>query len=108
MPIGMHFIWNFLQGFFLGLPVSGLIIPASIFTAHVRGPIRLTGGDYGPEGGLLAMGAILIVTVYLSFTKSIYTSEEMKALVFAPVTSRWPEPPITIFPAPREEEAKRD
>ena len=27
MPIGMHFIWNFLLGFFLGLPVSGLIRP---------------------------------------------------------------------------------
>ena len=51
---------------------------------------------------------ILVVTVYLSFTKSIYTSEEMKALVFAPVTSRWPDPPITIFSAPPEEEAKRD
>ncbi|MGA2986998.1 MAG: type II CAAX endopeptidase family protein [Terriglobia bacterium] len=108
MPIGMHFIWNFLLGFFLGLPVSGLTLPASIFTAHVLGPMRLTGGDYGPEGGLLATGAILLVTVYLSFTKSIYTSEEMKALVLAPVTARSPDPPITIFPAPPEDEAKRD
>jgi len=68
----------------------------------------LTGGDYGPEGGLLATGAILLVTVYLSFTTSIYTSEEMKALVLAPVTARSPDPPITIFPAPPEDEAKRD
>jgi hypothetical protein len=108
MPIGMHFIWNFLLGFFLGLPVSGLNVPASVLTARVRGPVWLTGGTYGPEGGLLAMGAILVVIVYLSFTKSIYTSEEMKALVFAPVTSRWPEPPTTIFSAPLEEEAKSD
>jgi hypothetical protein len=108
MPIGMHFIWNFLTGFFLGLPVSGVAISASVFTARVRGPVWLTGGDYGPEGGLLATGAILVMTVYLSFTKSIYTSEEMKALVLAPVTSRWPDPPITIFPAPPEDEAKRD
>lgn len=108
MPIGMHFIWNFLLGFFLGLPVSGLTISASVLTARVGGPIWLTGGPYGPEGGLLAMGAILVVTVYLTFTKSIYTSEEMKALVFAPVTSQWPDPPITIFSTPPEEEAKRD
>ena len=66
------------------------------------------GGAYGPEGGLLATGAILAVTVYLAFTKSIYTSEEMKALVFAPVESSWPDPPITIFSAPPEEQAKRD
>ncbi len=102
MPIGMHFIWNFLQGFFLGLPVSGLTVSASVLTARVRGPIWLTGGEYGPEGGLLALGPILVATAYLSFTKSIYTSEEMKALVFAPVTSRWPDPPITIFSAPPE------
>jgi membrane protease YdiL (CAAX protease family) len=102
MPIGMHFIWNFLQGFFLGLPVSGLTVSASVLTARVRGPIWLTGGEYGPEGGLLALGPILVVTAYLSFTKSIYTSEEMKALVFAPVTSPWPDPPITIFSAPPE------
>jgi hypothetical protein len=108
MPIGMHFVWNFLTGFFLGLPVSGIAISASVLTARVRGPGWLTGGDYGPEGGLLATGGILVATVYLSFTKSIYTSEEMKALVFAPVPSRWADPPITIFPAPPDEGAKRD
>jgi hypothetical protein len=46
--------------------------------------------------------------MYLSFTKSIYTSEELKALAFAPVTSKRPEPPITIFSAPPEEETKND
>src|SRR5208282_4309884 len=108
MPIGMHFVWNFLLGFLLGLPVSGLTITPSVFAADVGGPTWLTGGDYGPEGGLLATGAILIVTLYLSLTKRIYTSEEMKALVLAPVTSNWPDPPITIFSAPRAEEVKRD
>ncbi|MGO8788214.1 MAG: lysostaphin resistance A-like protein [Terriglobia bacterium] len=108
MPIGMHFIWNFLLGFFLGLPVSGLTIPVSVFAARVRGPVWLTGGDYGPEGGLVAMGAILLVVVYVSFAKSIYTSEEMKALVFAPAELGAPDPPITVFSAPTGGEAKRD
>ena len=54
------------------------------------------------------MGSILLAIIYLSFSKSIYTSEEMKALVFAPVKSRWPEPPITIFSSPSEAEEKRD
>jgi len=108
MPIGMHFIWNFLMGFLLGLPVSGILIPHSILTALVRGPIWLTGGPYGPEGGLLAMGAILGSIVYLSFAKSIYTTEEMKTLLFAPVTLPWHGRPITIFSTPPGEEAKRD
>jgi hypothetical protein len=106
MPIGMHFIWNFLMGFFLGLPVSGLALPGTFLTTRVQGPIWLTGGSYGPEGGLLATGGIVALTVYVSAAKSIYTSEEMKALVFSP--SRWPEPPITIFPLVPEEQAKRD
>ena len=100
MPIGMHFIWNFLLGFFLGLPVSGLDLPGSVLTAQVRGPAWLTGGSYGPEGGLLAMAAILACIVYLLLSKSIYTTEDMKALVLAPVDARWPEPPLTIFSAP--------
>jgi hypothetical protein len=108
MPIGMHFIWNFLMDFLLGLPVSGLNLAASVLTAHVQGPNWLTGGPYGPEGGVLAMGAILVATVYLSCTKSIYTSEEMKALVFAPMTSRWAEAPSAIFPAPAQDEANRN
>jgi hypothetical protein len=54
------------------------------------------------------LGAILVVTVYLLLTKSIYTSEEMKALVSAPVTSKRPDTLITIFSAPAGEEAKRD
>jgi membrane protease YdiL (CAAX protease family) len=108
MPIGMHFIWNFLQGFFLGLPVSGLVISTSVLAARVHGPLGLTGGEYGPEGSWLATGAILMGTAYLSFTESIYTTEEMKALVLAPVTSVWPDSPITILSTPPREEAKRD
>jgi hypothetical protein len=109
MPIGMHFIWNFLMGFFLGLPVSGLVLPGTLLTTRVQGPFWLTGGSYGPEGGLMATGGIVALTVYVSAAKSIYTSEEMKALVFAPVSpSGWPESPITIFPAAPEEQAKRD
>ena len=108
MPIGMHFVWNFLQGFFVGLPVSGLLFSTSVLTAHVQGPAWLTGGNYGPEGGLLATAPILLGTAYLTFAKSIYTTEEMKALVFAPVALPRHDAPITIFSAPSGGEAKRD
>ncbi len=82
LPIGMHFAWNFIQGYGLGLPVSGMVFPKRFFEADVHGLVWLTGGKYGPEGGLLALGAIAGATAYLCFSKSIYTSEEMKALVF--------------------------
>jgi len=99
MPIGMHFIWNFLMGFVLGLPVSGIIFPISLAQASCRGPAWLTGGDYGPEGGALATVAIVAGILYVLFSKRISMTQEMHDLVFSPVVRREPEPPITIFTA---------
>jgi membrane protease YdiL (CAAX protease family) len=107
MPIGIHFIWNFLLGFLLGLPVSGLTFPLSVFQARVHGAAWLTGAEYGPEGGLLATGVIVAATVYLSLSKRIYTSEEMKALVFDPVPSRGRDRPAAILAPASPEEQKR-
>lgn len=84
LPVGLHFAWNFFQGFGLGLPVSGIGLPFSVLKATVSGSELLTGGSYGPEGGLLATGVIVAATVYLSLSKRIYISQEMRALVFGP------------------------
>jgi membrane protease YdiL (CAAX protease family) len=84
LPVGLHFGWNFLQGFGLGLPVSGIGLPFSALKATVSGNELLTGGSYGPEGGLLTTGVIAAATVYLSLSKRIYISQEMRALVFGP------------------------
>jgi len=107
MPIGMHFIWNFLMGFLLGLPVSGLTFPVSVFQARVHGAAWLTGAEYGPEGGLLATGVIVAATLYLLLSKRIYTSEEMKALVIDPVPSHGPDRPATILAPASPEDSKR-
>lgn len=50
---GAHFGWNFaLAG--LAAPVSGLVIPIPWLDYMARGPVWLTGGGFGPEGGVLA------------------------------------------------------
>lgn len=84
LPVGIHLAWNYFQGFGLGLPVSGLGVPFSVLRAEVSGNELLTGGPYGPEGGLLATGVIVAATVYLSLSKRIYISKEMRTLVFGP------------------------
>ena len=84
LPIGMHFAWNFIQGFCLGLPVSGAQIPCSLLHAEVSGSVLMTGGSYGPEASLLTSAVVVLATGYLSFSKSIYISEETRTLVFAP------------------------
>jgi membrane protease YdiL (CAAX protease family) len=87
LPIGMHVAWNFIQGFVLGLPVSGLMVPESLLRADPRGAVWLTGGAYGPEGGLLATALIFAVTAYLLCSRSIYIREDTKKLVFGVAAS---------------------
>ena len=87
LPVGIHLAWNYVQGCGLGLPVSGIGMPFSFLRAEVTGDPMLTGGAYGPEGGLLATGVIVAATVYVSLSKRIYISQEMRALVFGPSPS---------------------
>ena len=90
LPIGMHFAWNFVQGFVLGLPLSGISFPVSLLRAEVTGSVTLTGGAYGPEAGLLATGVIVLATGYLAVSRSIYASDDTQALVVGP--AKIPEP----------------
>ena len=55
LPIGIHFAWNLLEGFVLGFPNSGVPSTDGLFHANVTGPVILTGGDYGPEAGLVML-----------------------------------------------------
>lgn len=88
LPIGLHFSWNLMQGYVLGLPISGMDFPSSLLKAEVAGPLWLTGGAYGPEGSVIATGVIILATGYLLFSKSIYTTKEMRDLVFGPAPAQ--------------------
>jgi membrane protease YdiL (CAAX protease family)/8-oxo-dGTP pyrophosphatase MutT (NUDIX family) len=59
LPIAYHYAWNLTQGPVLGLPVSGMVWDG-LLALPVGGPAWLTGGDFGPEGGLLATVVLLI------------------------------------------------
>ena len=49
----MHFAWNFLLGPVIGIEVSGMVLPTTLFTATVVGNDLLTGGAFGIEGSIL-------------------------------------------------------
>jgi hypothetical protein len=84
MPVGMHFTWNYVQGFVFGLPVSGFAFPHSLLKAQVQDAAWLTGADYGPEGGLLSTAIFVGAGICLLFSSRIRISERMKELVFGP------------------------
>jgi membrane protease YdiL (CAAX protease family) len=72
MPYAIHVGWNVGLGFVFGFPLSGVDI-ASLWTTGVAGSDLILGGDYGPEGGLLATFvfavAALIVETYGSVNR---------------------------------------
>jgi hypothetical protein len=100
MPVGMHFAWNYVQGFVLGLPVSGFTFRHPLLTVQVHDAAWLTGSDYGPEGGLLSTGAIVGAGICLFLSRRIKMSERMKKLVFGPSLDGAAHAPVHILPGP--------
>lgn len=63
IPIGLHISWNFFQGVVFGFPVSGAAFSSlSLFKITQLGPDLWTGGQFGPEGGLLGTLVMLLGT----------------------------------------------
>jgi membrane protease YdiL (CAAX protease family) len=60
-----HFAWNWIMSGALHIAVSGLPSPDPDYRVVETGPDWLTGGPWGPEGGLMAVVAMFIVVFYL-------------------------------------------
>ena len=60
LPIGFHIAWNFFENSVFGFPVSGEHFGASFICIQQGGSEIWTGGPFGPEAGLLGIGAHLV------------------------------------------------
>ena len=59
LPIGLHIAWNLAEIHLFGFAGSGFSEPAILRTT-VSGPEMITGGAFGPEGGLIGIAASLV------------------------------------------------
>jgi membrane protease YdiL (CAAX protease family) len=99
MPVGVHFTWNYVQGFVFGLPVSGYTFSSSLLKVQVHGAAWLTGSEYGPEGGLLSTMVVVGAGIYF-FSARIRMSERMRELVLGPSQDAATNAAIPVSPGP--------
>jgi membrane protease YdiL (CAAX protease family) len=61
LSIGLHIGWNFFEGNVFGFPVSGTDT-FKLIKIETTGPVLITGGDFGPEAGLILLPALAVGT----------------------------------------------
>ena len=98
IPVGIHFAWNYVQGFIFGLPVSGFRLPATVLNPRVHGGAWLTGSHYGPEGGLLCTIVVAGAGIFLFLSPRIRMSAKMRELVYGPSPWTAETPALHISP----------
>lgn len=79
--IGLHWAWNWMMAAVFDLPVSGIAefdVPG--YDSVQNGPELLTGGAFGPEGGLLATLLVVPLIVWIYRTGWLRPSPRLAAL----------------------------
>lgn len=79
---GMHLMWNWMQGAFFGIEVSGItnLVSAPLLREIDGGPAWLTGESYGVEGGVVTTIALIVSSVVIYFLPGLKPDDEMLAL----------------------------
>jgi membrane protease YdiL (CAAX protease family) len=83
LATALHFSWNFVMAFFFGLPVSGLVTVDRLAVVYGKSgsPEWLSGGSYGPEGGVAATIVLVVATVFIWRSRVLRPSHQMAAAV---------------------------
>ncbi len=69
LATGLHLGWNFATVWLWGISVSGLdhLISTTVLATQPQSPQWLTGGSYGPEGGILCTVGVCLATLWMAF-----------------------------------------
>jgi uncharacterized protein len=76
-----HFAWNWSMADLLHAPVSGVRFPYSAYRVDDSGPDWLTGGAWGPEGGVAAaLGMIAGIALLIAWRRRVSAGTGSSAL----------------------------
>jgi membrane protease YdiL (CAAX protease family) len=78
-PTALHFTWNWMMGVFFGIPISGLQIGRPLLVTSSDGPVWLTGGNYGSEGGAAATVVLIAAIAVIWRARGSGASPEMNS-----------------------------
>jgi membrane protease YdiL (CAAX protease family) len=83
LPTALHYSWNLAMVFIFGLPVSGItnLSELALMSGQTRGPLWLSGGSYGPEGGAAATLAMILSTLVISKSGLFAPDQDMLAAI---------------------------
>jgi membrane protease YdiL (CAAX protease family) len=81
LATALHYSWNFVMVFVFGLPVSGFttFINLAWLNGQAGPPAWVSGGDYGPEGGVAVTVALIVSTAAIWKGGLFAPAEEMLA-----------------------------
>jgi len=65
LALGLHTGWNLFESTIFGFPVSGLSDVPRLIRQTSRGPVLFTGGEFGPEAGLVLIPALVLSTLLI-------------------------------------------
>lgn len=79
LPIGYHITWNYFQGNIFGFQVSGQSTD-SLYKLNTPAKNIITGGGFGPEGGLVVTLIIMVGFIYMwkFYKPQLLDSDKMK------------------------------
>jgi uncharacterized protein len=82
-PIALHIGWNFTQTL-LGFPVSGKDFPGPLTTTST-GSDLVTGGDFGPEAGIIGiLSRFVVIALLVGYLTLRYRDGSLAQLRYAP------------------------
>jgi membrane protease YdiL (CAAX protease family) len=87
-PTALHFTWNWTMGVFFGIPISGLQIARPLLVTSGDGPVWLTGGSYGSEGGAAATVVLIAAIAVIWRARWLRVSSEMNAALLERAPNR--------------------